>query len=69
VLLEAPGTEPGEAVSAEGLECKPAPKLDIREFSKLGLEVRGGKALYKGRALRSPQEEIIADAPDGSKIR
>ena len=68
VLVEAPGSESGDAVAADGLESGGA-VISVEDFYKLGLKVEGGKVFFGERALKTGKGSVCADAADGSKIR
>lgn len=67
-LLSAPSSKPGEKVSAEGMASE-TKEITIEDFAKAGLSVKGKRAAYNGKILKSETEDITVDAKDGEKIR
>jgi methionyl-tRNA synthetase len=53
--------KPGASVVIEGIEKKPKKEIDIKEFAKLGLRSKDGKAYYKDKALKTNSGEISVD--------
>ncbi len=53
--------KPGASVIIEGVEKRPAKELDMKEFAKLSLKSKGGKAYYKDKALKTVAGEIAVD--------
>ncbi len=68
-ILEAPNSEPGSSVFAEGVEKKPADEISIDELLSFGLKVKNKRVVYEDKPLRTSDEIISVDMPDGSKIR
>ncbi len=67
-LLSAPNSAPGDSVFIEGLRNS-ASEIDIETFKRLGLVSDKGRAVYKGRRLKTPKEEISVEISDGAIIR
>jgi methionyl-tRNA synthetase len=53
--------KPGASVVIEGVEKKPAKEIDMKDFARLGLRSKGGKAYYKDKALKTGAGEISVD--------
>ncbi len=51
----------GSDVLAEGVERKPKREIDIKDFLKLGIEVKKGKVYYRDKTLRTEKGEIFMD--------
>ena len=66
-LLEA-AAKPGEQVYVVGsaIERK---EIGFEDFKKMRLSVKGKRARFHEKALRTPSGEISVDSPDGAKIR
>lgn len=67
VLLESPGSNPGDQVFPEGMEVQTS-QINIDDFAKIKLKVNGKKVLYDGKALKTEKEEVRADIEDSAKI-
>ncbi|MEE9323559.1 MAG: methionine--tRNA ligase [Candidatus Aenigmarchaeota archaeon] len=61
--------KPGSDVFAEGAEKSPKKVIDIKDFLKLNIEARKGKAYYKGKALKTDKGEINVDKGIEGKVR
>ena len=68
-VLEAPNSRPGSSVFVEGIEKTPVKELNLDEFLALGLKTISKQAVYLDKPLRTDEEIIRVDMPDGSKIR
>ncbi len=68
-ILEAPSSKPGSSVFAEGVEKHPAKEISIDDLLSFGLKVKDKKVVYDDKPLRTSDEIILVDMPDGSKIR
>jgi methionyl-tRNA synthetase len=67
-LLSAPNSSPGDSVFIEGIKTGKS-QITIEDFAKVELSVKGKKALYGGKPLKTKKEEISVDAKDGEKIK
>ncbi len=52
---------PGSDVLVEGLSKKPVKEVDIKHILKLGIVAKNGKALYRGRVLKTYNCEVYVD--------
>lgn len=60
--------EPGVDVFAEGVGRRPSKVIDIKDFLKLGLEVKKGKVYYKDKVLKTDKGEISLDKDMEGKV-
>jgi len=68
VVLLRPTGNPGEEIFCGDMENS-AEMLDIEEFAKIKLEVKGKRIFYNGMQLRPKNGDLIADIEDGAEIR
>ncbi len=68
-LANPESAQPGDAITAEGLESHPKPQINLKDFEKCPLAAKGGKVHYKGKELRSPHGAVLAQAPDGAVVK
>lgn len=61
--------KPGVDVSAEGVSKRPADIIDMKDFEKLQMESKKGKAYYNGKVLRTNKYEILVDKKVEGKVR
>ncbi|MBN1644798.1 methionine--tRNA ligase [Candidatus Woesearchaeota archaeon] len=67
VLLEAPRSEPGEQVFVEGITpCRE--QISIKDFEKINITTKQGRAIYNKQFLKTKKEEIEANIDDGAKV-
>ncbi|RMD58437.1 methionine--tRNA ligase [Candidatus Woesearchaeota archaeon] len=67
-VVEAPGARAGEQVFVPGIVPK-SDTITIDDFMAVKLEVKGGRVLYNGKALRTEQGDVMVDIEDGAKVR
>ena len=68
VVLEAPGTKPGE--QARFGDEKPGTKqLTFEDFQKIEIKVRKNRVVLGENTLKAGNKEIIIKAKDGAKVR
>ncbi|MBD3362040.1 methionine--tRNA ligase [Candidatus Woesearchaeota archaeon] len=67
VLLEAPCSEPGDLVKVEGIEPE-GKQITIKNFTKIKITTKDGRAVYKDKPLKTKKEEIEANIKDGAQI-
>ncbi len=68
VLLDPGNSEIGENVCVDDITPEQG-EITIDEFAKVRIKVKGGKATYNGKILKSTSSEVTADISDGSKVR
>ncbi len=62
------GDEPGSDVFAKGVEKDPKKVIDVKDFLKLGIEVKKGKVYYKDKVLKTDKGEISVDKRIEGKV-
>jgi methionyl-tRNA synthetase len=67
-LLEAPSSAAGDKVYLDELKNSEK-EVTIEEFSKIKMTVKDKRVIYKGKMLRTDNEEIVADIADGAKVK
>ena len=68
VPLAVPRSLPGDVVFVEGMEPSEG-QITVEQFHALGLSVESKRVFYGEKILCTSQEEVVADADDGSKVR
>jgi methionyl-tRNA synthetase len=61
--------EPGAQVAAEGVKPKPAASLAFKEFGKLRLDVRGGRAFAEGLALAAGAAPVVCERVSDGPVK
>lgn len=67
-VLEAPESRPGEQVAVQGIKPK-GEQIKYEDFAKIEITTKDGKAVYKGKPLKTRTEEVKVKIEDGAKIR
>ena len=66
-VLEVPAAKPGTNVMPKDVEIG-REQIDIKEFSRLGVTVKGGKLVLGDAILTLGGAPVAVDAPEGSKV-
>jgi tRNA-binding EMAP/Myf-like protein len=67
-LAHPEGAAAGDPVGAEGIERVPKAQINLKEFDKCPLIVKGGKVFYGEKALATAKGPVTAKAPDGAGV-
>lgn len=67
-LLEAPNSEPGDAVFAEGYKNSEK-EITFDEFLKIKLSVKDKKIIFENKSLKTKKEGIMAEVGDNAVVR
>ncbi len=64
-VVEAPKSNPGDAVNVDGMENRKA-RISFEEFLKVKLEIKDKKLLANGKQLKTDKEILDLDVPNSS---
>lgn len=68
-LLEAPKSQPGDKVFAEGLTSNPEKEINMSIFSQVKMTVKSGKIFYNGHKLSTGKEDVECSIADNAEVK
>ena len=68
-LVNPESAQPGDSITAEGLNSNPKQQITLKDFEKCPLSVKNGRVYYKSHPLTSKHGPVLVNAPDGAVVR